>query len=68
MISDKAAKLIDQALQAAVDFDRVLADNAEGFLNAYGFEALKQEAADNLHKTQDELQKYIAELERQAHK
>lgn len=68
MISDKAAKLIDQALQAAVDFDRVLEDNAEGFLNASGFEDLKQEASDNLHRTQDELQKYIAELERQAHK
>ena len=28
MISDKAAKLIDQALRAAVDFERVLADDA----------------------------------------
>jgi len=66
MISDKAAKLIEKALRAAIDFERVLAD--KGFFSAYGFEALKQEAADNLHKTQDELQKYIAELERQAHK
>jgi hypothetical protein len=57
MISDKAAKLIDQALQAAVDFDRVLADNAEGFLNASGFEVLKQEASDNLHKDSERFAK-----------
>lgn len=68
MISDKAAKLIEQALQAAVDFERVMADDAKKYVTLSTYHEVHREASDNLRKTQNGLEKYIAELERQAHK